>query len=153
MNNIYLFLLAIIGIFIHYILPNDCQITLNLLNNLMLLSSIFFGFYIVGLSIFMNSKFVANLYNKEVVVNGFKTTLLHQLIKYYEQGIFFNLLSLFYFVILIFYTSNHKDYLLCCDLSSYLVIPLFFINIILGGIVLNQLIKVVKQDIKTKNNE
>jgi len=134
-----------------YFYLERCKLHIELLNNSVLLLSIFFGFYVVGLSIFSTSKFVGKLYLKEDLNPKAKTrvTLLHTLLKKYKFGLVLNLFSIFYFLVLIFIaTQNINEKIMLSSVFTYLFIPLMLLNFIYGYLSLEQLIKIVLQEAK-----
>jgi hypothetical protein len=144
MNKFFLLFLYIASFSLQYLFPQLFLFNMEFLNSLISVLSIFFGFYIVGLSIFVVSKFVNTLYLKEVKDSkGFKTTNLHILLNFYKNGLVLNLLSIFYFLLLIFVISN-KNLISFSFYFSYLTIPLMFQNFLYSYKSLNQLIKIVK---------
>ncbi len=148
MNKFFLLFLYIASFSLQYLFPQLFLFNMEFLNSLISVLSIFFGFYIVGLSIFVVSKFVNTLYLKEVKDNkGFKTTNLHILLNFYKNGLVLNLLSIFYFLLLIFVISN-KNLISFSFYFSYLTIPLMFQNFLYSYKSLNQLIKIVIQNAK-----
>ena len=154
MNNlnkplVYIFYIVIITL--QYIFFQNIIISIDLLTILISVFSIFFGFYIVALSIFATSKFVSNLYLDEVRdKRGFVTTNLHVLIHAYQFSLILNLVSIFYFLFLIFLYS-YKNSFLFKNLYFYLKffsVPLVIHNFACAYQSLTRLIKIVKQDAK-----
>jgi hypothetical protein len=145
MHKIYILLLYIITFFTQYFYFQNIIFSENLLSSLISVLSIFFGFYVVSLSIFSISKFVGNLYLKEITdKKGYKTTLLHSLLNYYKLGLLLNLVSIFYFLFLLFLNKYNMDTIL----FLYLVIPLVLHNFIYSYLSLDKLLKIIIQETK-----
>lgn len=148
MHKIFILFLYIVSFSLQYSFPQLFLFNMEFLNSLISVLSIFFGFYIVGLSIFVVSKFVNTLYLKEVKNRkGFKTTNLHILLNSYKYGLILNLLSILYFLFLIFVTSN-QNLISSSFYFSYFTIPLMFQNFLYSYKSLIQLIKIVIQNAK-----
>jgi hypothetical protein len=145
MNKIYIFILYVIVFLIQLICFKDIVFNENLLSSLISVLAIFFGFYIISLSIFSMSKFVGSLYETEVKdKNGYKTTNLHILLDYYKFGLLFNLISILYFLFLLFL----KGYSANINIFFYLVPPLVVHNFIYSYMSLDKLLKIIIQELK-----
>lgn len=147
-----LILLAYIASFAaQYLYLGDISISTSFLSNVVSVLSIFFGFYIVGLSIFATSKFASRLYLQESTSKrGFIFNLLYQLLAQYKRGLVLNLVSILYFLFLVLINTNSDTYFLQ-KYYFYLVIPLIVHNFAYAYLSLNQLLKIVKQDAKANN--
>ena len=152
MNKLLAYILYIVGFILQYIFLRNIIISIELLSSLISIFSIFFGFYIVALSIFATSKFVSTLYSDEVKKNGFVTTNLHLLLDRYRFSLILNLISIFYLLFLIFLFSPENTFLFK-NFCSYFVIPLVIHNFICAYRALSQLIKIIKQDAKISKNK
>ncbi len=149
MNKWSFSIILLLSFLSQYFYLGELKLHIELLNNSVLVLSIFFGFYIVGLSIFSTSKFVGKLYSIEDVDSKSKTTLLHTLLTRYKFGLVLNLFSIFYFLSLIFIaTQSENNFIKLDDLATYLFIPLIFLNFSYGYLSLNELIRVVIQEAK-----
>jgi hypothetical protein len=145
MNKIYILTLYAIVFLIQFIFFKDIVFSENLLSSLISVLAIFFGFYVISLSIFSMSKFVGSLYETEVKdKNGYKTTILHILLGYYKFGLLLNLISILYFIFLLFL----KGYSVNIGVYFYLALPLIVHNFIYSYMSLNKLIKIIIQELK-----
>lgn len=145
MNKLYIFLLYVIAYMIQYLFFKDVNFSESLLSSLISVLAIFFGFYIVSLSIFSTSNFVGNLYKEEQMdKKGHKTTVLHILLNYYKFGLLLNLTSIFYFLFLLFL----KKYDINIIVLIYLGVPLIIHNFIYSYASLNKLLKIITQEVK-----
>lgn len=145
MNKIYTFFLYVIAFTIQYFCFQSIIFSENLLSSLISVLAIFFGFYVVSLSIFSTSKFLNSLYLKEVKdKKGFKTTNLHVLLDYYKFGLLLNLMSIFYFLFLLFL----KAYDVNATILIYLGIPVVVHNFFYSYLSLNNLLKIIIQEVK-----
>ncbi len=145
MNKIYIFLLYFIALAVQYFCIQNIIFSESLLNSLISVLAIFFGFYIVSLSVFSTSKFIGSLYLTEIVdKRGFKTTNLHLLLNYYKFGLLLNLISIFYFLFLLFL----KTYNINIDILTYFGILIVIHNFIYSYLSLNNLLKVIIQELK-----
>lgn len=145
MNKVYIFLLYAIAVAVQYCFFQNIEFDENLLSSFISVLSIFFGFYIVSLSIFSMSKFVGGLYLQEIVdKKGFKATLLHVLLDHYKFGLLLNLVSIFYFLSLLLL----KQYGGNLSIFSYFCIPLIAHNFIYSYSLLNKLLNTITQELK-----
>ena len=132
-----------------YIFFNNITFSKDFLLGFIEVSAIFFGFYIVALSIFATSRFVKSLYKLEIKdKKGFHTTQLHLFLNMYKNGLVLNLLSILYFLFLIFFIDNKWQYE---NFFLLLVIPIILHNFLYHFYSLTMLIKVIKRD--AKNNK
>lgn len=142
MNNIYILLLYLIAFTTQFAFLRDIIFSENLLSSLISVLAIFFGFYIVSLSIFSMSNFLGNLYEVEIKdKRGYKTTNLHVLLNYYKFGFLLNLISIFYFLFLKGCDANGSVFV-------YLGVPLVVHNFVYAYISLNRLLKIIIQEVK-----
>ena len=144
-KSVYIF--YIVSITLQYIFFQNIIISIDLLTILISIFSIFFGFYIVALSILATSKFVSKLYLDEVNYKGRVTTNMHLLIESYKFSLILNLISIFYFLFLIFIYS-YKNSSLFNNFYFYFTLPLVIHNFICAYVLLDMLIKVIIQDAK-----
>jgi hypothetical protein len=145
MNKIYILTLYAIVFLIQFIFFKDIVFSENLLSSLISVLAIFFGFYVISLSIFSMSKFVGSLYETEVKdKNGYNTTILHILLGYYKFGLLLNLISILYFIFLLFL----KGYSVNIGVYFYLALPLIVHNFIYSYMSLDKLIKIIIQELK-----
>ena len=145
-----MFTVIIIGVlmFLQYNFLGSFILSIDFLLGLVTFLSIMFGFYITSFSIFSTSSFVKGLYKQEDSKSG--KTLLHTLIAEYKAGLLLNLFSIIYFLILIFYITQDKDFIFLnlSEFITYLAPSLLLFNIIYSFRMLSNLIRIITQESK-----
>lgn len=124
------------------------KLTVDVLTNIVTLMSIFFGFYITSLAIFVTSKYVASLY-QITDANHQSLTLLQTLVQNYKTGLQLILLSIIYALILLIVATNRVgESLVLSEWFVLLFVPLLVLDLGYSYIMLADLIKIIIQEAK-----
>jgi hypothetical protein len=143
-------LFLFLGVLIQYFLLKDYVIKNDVLTNIVTFLSIVFGFYITSFSIFSTSTYVSELY--QVVDREDKNqTLLNLLIFKYKVGLLVTLISILYFILVIFLLN--QDGIESFSLNNkytYPLISIFLFNFYYGYRMFEILVKIITQESKIK---
>lgn len=143
-------LFVVIGSLVQYFLLQNYTVKIDVLTNLVTFLSIVFGFYITSFSIFSTSAYVSELYQIPDADDQ-SQTLLNNLIFKYKIGLVFTLISILYFIILIFLLK--QDGVDSFELSNkflYPIISIVLFNFYYGYKMFEILVKIITQESKRK---
>jgi len=149
-NKVLFVLCLLFAFFMQFKLLGSFIISENFLISTITFFSILFGFYITSLAIFVTSKYVSSLY-KITDKNNPTKTLLNSLIQNYQTGLTVSLITITYFLCIIFIKSNISlnEEIRLALWYTYLVPSLIIFNIFYSYKMLRDLIKIIIQEAKS----